>query len=134
MSKFPNESKSIEKCTNGLISKFEGPVQGIDSTLEVINNRQTTITDKLIGENEKFEKVAEEYKMQEMIQKTKLYKKKLEGLKHEMETMTERSSNMNVRAMRLQEAKQTEALKREAKLNQDREREENLIARPAVSK
>ena len=88
----------------------------------------------MIGENEKFEKVAEEYKMQEMIQKTKLYKKKLEGLKHEMETMTEISSNMNVRAMRLQEAKQTEALKREAKLNQDREREENLIARPAVSK
>ena len=132
MSKLPNES--IEKCTKGLINKFEGPVQGIDASLEVINNRQSAITDKLIGENEKFEKVAEEYKMQEMIQKTKLYKKKLEGLKHEMETMTERSSNMNVRAMRLQEAKQTEALKREAKLNQDREREENLIARPAVSK
>ena len=132
MSKFPNES--IEKCTKGLINKFESPVQGIDSTIEVINNRQSAITDKLIGENEKFEKVAEEYKIQEMIQKTKLYKQKLEGLKHEMQTMTERSSNMNVRAMRLQEAKQSEALKREAKRNQDREREESLVARPAVSK
>ena len=132
MSKFPNESKSIEKCTNGLISKFEGPVQGIDSTLEVINNRQTAITDKLIGENEKFEKVAEDYKIEEMIHKTRQYHQKLTNLQREMVTMSDRSVNMKSRALKLQEAKQKEALKRELKRQDDFEREEALVAKPVA--
>ena len=65
-------NKEIKKCTDGLIQKFESPVRGIDVSLEVINNRQTVITDKLTGENEKFQKVAEEYKITDMVQKTKV--------------------------------------------------------------
>jgi len=63
------DKNSIDKCTKGLVDKFNSPVQGIDAALEVVNNRAISIQDKLIGENEKFEKVAEDYKIEEMIQK-----------------------------------------------------------------
>lgn len=123
--------ENIKKCTLGLIEKFESPVKGVDVSLEVINNRQTVITDKLIGENEKFQKVSEEYKISDMIQKTKQYQQKLSGLQKEMVTLSERSANMKTRAMRLQEAKQKEALRREQKRQHAAEREEALVARPA---
>ena len=98
-------------------------VRGVDVSLEVINNRQTVITDKLIGENEKFQKVSEEYKISDMIQKTKQYQQKLSGLQKEMVTLSERSANMKTRAMRLQEAKQN---------NQDAERAKDIL--PAAVK
>ena len=104
-------------------------VKGVDVSLEVINNRQTVITDKLIGENEKFQKVSEEYKISDMIQKTKQYQQKLSGLQKEMVTLSERSANMKTRAMRLQEAKQKEALRREQKRQQAAEREEALVGK-----
>lgn len=100
----------------------------------MINNRQTVICDKLIGENEKFEKVAEEYKLSEMVGKTRQYQEKLQNLQKEMSALSERSASMKARAMKLQEAKHKEALKRELKRQQELEREEALIARPATSK
>ena len=99
--------------------------------MEVINNRQTSIQDKLIGENEKFEKAAEEYKLSDMIQKTRHYHQKLTNLQREMVLLTDRSSVMKLRALKLQEAKQKEALKRELRKQEDMEREEALVARPA---
>jgi len=50
-----------------------------------------------------------------------------------MVTLTDRSSNMKSRALKLQEAKQKEALRRELKRQDDFEREEALVAKP-VSK
>ena len=101
--------------------------------MEVVNNRAISIQDKLIGENEKFEKVAEDYKIEEMIQKTRQYHQKLTNLQKEMVTLTDRSGNMKSRALKLQEAKQKEALRRELKRQDDFEREEALVAKP-VSK
>ena len=100
----------------------------------MINNRQTVLCDKLTGENEKFEKVTEEYKVSAMVSKTRHYQEKLQNLQKEMSTLSERSSSMKARAMKLQDAKQKEALKREQKRQQDLEREEALVARPAASK
>merc|ERR1712156_597608 len=108
-----SDQLSIDLCTKGLVDKIKSPVQGIDAALEVVDNRSVSIQDKLIGENEKFEKVAEEYKMQEMIQKTRQYHSKLTHLQREMVTLSDRSSQMKSRALKLQEAKQKEALKRE---------------------
>jgi len=130
---FKSDPKSIELCTKGLVEKFNSPVQGIDAALEVVNNRSISIQDKLIGENEKFEKVAEEYKMQEMIQKTRQYHQKLTNLQKEMLSLGDRSNQMKSRALKLQEAKQKEALKRELKRQDDFDREEALVAKP-VSK
>lgn len=125
-------SSSIDKCTRGLIEKFESPVQGIDASLEVINNRQTLLQDKLTGENEKFEKVNEEYKINEMIQKTRQYHSKLSNLQREMVVLTDRSASLKTRALKLQESKQKEALKRELKRQEELEKEEALVARPAT--
>ena len=98
-----------------------------------MNNRSISIQDKLIGENEKFEKVAEEYAIQDMVQKTRQYHQKLTNLQKEMVNLSDRSESMKSRALKLQEAKQKEALKRELKRQADFEREEALVAKP-VSK
>ena len=100
--------------------------------MEVINNKQVTLQDKIIGENEKFEKVAEEYKIDEMIQKTRAYQAKLSQLQKEMSSLSDRSTGMKQRAMKLQECKQKEALKRELRKQEELEREEALVARPAA--
>ena len=47
--------------------------------------------------------------------------------------LTERSESLKLRAMKLQEAKQREALKKELKRQKNAEREEELIAKPAPS-
>lgn len=73
--------------------------------------------------------MSEEYKISDMIQKTKQYQQKLSGLQKEMVTLSERSANMKTRAMRLQEAKQKEALRREQKRQQAAEREEALVGK-----
>ena len=46
-----------------------------------------------------------------------------------MVTLSERSADMKTRAMRLQEAKQKEALRREQKRQQAAEREEALVGK-----
>ena len=66
-----------------------------------------------------------------MIQKTRAYQTKLNYLQREMSNLSERSNDMKHRAMKLQESKQKEALKRELKKQEDLEREEALVARPA---
>lgn len=99
--------------------------------MEVINNRQVQIQDKLGGESEKFEKVTHEYKIHEMIQKTRNYQMKLVNLQKEMVSLSERSASMTSRALKLQEAKQKEALKRELKRQEQLEKEEALVAKPA---
>lgn len=98
----------------------------------MINNRQTLLQDKLTGENEKFEKVNEEYKINEMIQKTRQYHSKLSNLQREMVVLTDRSASLKTRALKLQESKQKEALKRELKRQEELEKEEALVARPAT--
>ena len=103
----------------------------MQAALEVINNRQIHIQDKLAGENEKFDKVAEEYKIDDMISRTRAYQNKLNYLQKEMLCLSEKSTSMKIRAMKLQEAKQKEALKRELKKQEEAEREELLVAKPA---
>lgn len=65
-----------------------------------------------------------------MFQKTRHYHQKLANLQREMVVLSERSNTMKLRALKLQEAKQKEALKRELKRQENLEREEALVARP----
>ena len=75
--------------------------------------------------------MAEEYKISGMIKKTRAYQSKLNYLQKEMSNLSERSNDMKYRAMKLQENKQKEALRRELKKQEDLEREEAIVARPA---
>ncbi len=131
---FRPRQEAIDKCTGGLVEKFEGPVRGIEESMKVINNRQSQLVDKLTAENERFETVEEECKLDNMVQKTKLYRDKLASLQKEMVSLSERSAQMRNRAMKLQEAKQAEALKREQRRQNEQEREEALVAKPAFKK
>ena len=99
----------------------------------MINNKQIHLQDKIIGENEKFEKAFEEHQIDDMIQKTRGYHGKLSQLQKEMSLLSERSNGMKQRAMKLQELKQKEALKRELRRQEELEREEAIVAKPVSS-
>ena len=49
-----------------------------------------------------------------------------------MQILTERAAKLRKRAVRLQEEKQRESMDREAKRAKERQREKELIARPAA--
>ena len=64
---------------------------------------------------------------------TRAYHTKLSQLQKEMSSLSDRSTGMKQRAMKLQECKQKEALKRELRKQEEHEREEALVARPAAA-
>ena len=67
-----------------------------------------------------------------MLTLTKIYRNKLVKVKEDMQILTERSAKLRKRAVRLQEEKQRESMDREAKRAKERQREKELIARPAA--
>ena len=85
------------------------------------------------AENEKFTKSANQFRLQDLIDTTQFYHEKLVNLKREMATLSERSASMKQRGLRLQEAKQKEALRRELKRQKDQELEDHLVAKPVSS-
>lgn len=133
-SQYAASSEAVEKCTQGLVEKFENPVRGVNASLELVNNRQALLADRLEVENGKFTQIEKDYNVSDMLQKTRHYQQKLASLQKEMVSLTEKSSSMRSRAMKLQEAKQREALKREHKRQMDMEKEELLVAKPSSTK
>ena len=101
--------------------------------LEQVCVKQIDLEDKVASENEKFVRIEESLHLSYMIEKTTAYKMKLESLQREMKTLSQRSKQMKVRAVKLQEAKQKEALKREYERQRLLEKEEMLTAKPATS-
>ena len=128
-----NEEKTwLEKGAEGLCTSFQEPINKT-KVLEQVCVKQIDLEDKVASENEKFVRIEESLHLSYMIEKTTAYKMKLESLQREMKTLSQRSKQMKVRAVKLQEAKQKEALKREYERQRLLEKEEMLTAKPATS-
>lgn len=125
------KKESIDQCTRGLLDQFQPQADKIREKLTSLTEKQLDLSDKVSAQGEKFEKTEQEFNLKDMLKKTRAYHGKLSDLKREMGELSERSSQMKVRALKLQEAKQKEALKRENKRQRELEREEMLVAKPA---
>ena len=122
----------IDKGAKGLVGSFIAPLKKTE-ILQQVSEKQIKLTDKVASENEKFLRIEEGVHLSEMIEKTNAYKVKLELLQRDMNDMTQRSKQMKIRAHKLQESKQKEALKREYLRQKEIEKEDLLTAKPANS-
>ena len=122
----------IDKGAKGLVGSFIAPLKKTE-ILQQVSEKQIELTDKVASENEKFLRIEEGVHLSEMIEKTNAYKVKLELLQRDMNDMTQRSKQMKIRAHKLQESKQKEALKREYLRQKEIEKEDLLTAKPANS-
>ena len=122
----------IEKGADGLCASFQTPIKK-SKVLQEVSEKQIDLADKVASENEKFVRIEEGLHLSQMIEKTAAYKHKLETLQREMKELTQRSKQMKIRAQKLQEAKQKEAMKREYQRQKEVEKEELLTAKPAKS-
>ena len=127
-----DEKAWIEKGADGLCASFQVPLKK-NKALQQVCEKQIDLADKVASENEKFVRIEEGLHLSQMIEKTASYKFKLESLQREMKELTQRSKQMKIRAYKLQEAKQKEALKREYQRQKEIEKEEMLTAKPAKS-
>ncbi len=125
-------ARAVSQCTSGLMVKLGPTISHMDAKMKAVNERQAELAERLEAENEKFAKSEEQFPLNEMIGRTRAYHEKMVSLKKEMASLGERAGTMKARAMRLQEAKQKEALKREQKRQKEAEREEQLVAKPAA--
>jgi len=122
----------IGKGAEGLVGSFQVPLKKTE-ILQQVSEKQIDLADKVASENEKFVRIEEGLHLTEMVEKTIAYKIKLESLQRDMKEMTQRSKQMKIRAYKLQESKQKEALKREYQRQREIEKEDMLTARPANS-
>ena len=91
--------------------------------------KQTELCDRISLENEKLSGAQASVRLDEMTSQTQAYLDKLKSLKSEMSRLSERSTQMKERALRLQEAKQRQALEREQERQTQLEKEELLVAK-----
>lgn len=126
-----NEEQSwLEKGAEGVVGSFKVPFKKT-LILQQVSDKQIELADKVASENEKFVRIEEGLRLSEIVENTAAYKLKLEHIQRDMKEMTARSKQMKVRAYKLQEAKQKEALKREYQRQKEIEKEELITARPA---
>ena len=127
--KVESPSDPIQECTRGLLEQFVPQADKVREKLTSLTEKQLDLSDKVAAQGEKFDKTEQEYDLDQMLKKTRAYHGKLIDLRREMGELSQRSGQMKVRALRLQEAKQKEALKRENMRQKELEREEMLVAR-----
>ena len=126
-----NQEKDwLEKGAEGVVGSFKVPFEKT-LILQQVSEKQIDLADKVASENEKFVRIEEGLHLSQMVEKTAAYKLKLEYIQREMKEMTVRSKQMKIRAYKLQETKQKEALKREYQRQKEIEKEELITARPA---
>lgn len=117
--------------SQGLVNHYGATFLCVANSLEKLNTRQEILTVATQEESEKLNGARAESGLEHMAAVTAEQRNRLVRLKEEMAGLGERSTRLRLRATRLQEAKQEEAMQREVRRDGDRRREEELIAKPA---
>jgi len=125
-------SAAVNLCSQSVLNHYGVTFGCLGVTLDKLNTRQEILTVAVQKEGERINEGRAKYGVDHMLTLTNIYKNKLVKLKEDMQVLTERSAKLRKRAARLQEEKQKEAMDREAKRDKARQREKELIARPAT--
>ena len=105
----------------------------LGSSLDKLNSKQEVLAVRVHQEVETLTEELAKHKVEQMISVTNIYRNKLVKIKEDMQSLTERSGRLRVRAARLQDEKQRESMERENRREKERLREKELIAKPAQS-
>jgi len=133
-----NRSIHVEMAAHGLLESLQGTEENsslvrIQSSLADLCDKQTELADSISFDNDKLcraQQSGTQPPLSKMLERTQVYHTKLTSLKREMSAIAEQSHQMKLRAFKLQESKQREALKRELERQREAEKEALLVAQP----
>ncbi|XP_063237695.1 biogenesis of lysosome-related organelles complex 1 subunit 6-like [Bacillus rossius redtenbacheri] len=125
--------EAAEKLAAGLLALYQPKLLETKQKLLELTTKQRGLIDEMQEENRKLSEAHCAEAIQEMFNKIKLYQAKLAGIKKEMAYISDKSSKMKKRALKLQQAKQREDLQRKHQRERRLLREQELIAKPSAS-
>ena len=125
-------SPAVSLCSQSVVNHYGVTFGCLGASLEKLNTRQEILTVAVQKEGERLNEGRAKYGVEHMLTLTSIYRNKLVKVKEDMQMLTERSSKLRKRAIRLQEEKQSESMNRETKRAKERQREKELIAKPAA--
>ncbi|KAG8234609.1 hypothetical protein J437_LFUL017722 [Ladona fulva] len=126
--------ETVSQLSEGLMSQYSTDLARVKTQIDELIKGQSSLIEKLESENARFAITQETYDLQETFTKVKHYHTKLESIKKEMAQIHERTAKVKKRAMKLQHNCQKEALMREQRKEEQLQREQQLIAKPGVSR
>ena len=128
-----SERPGVSECSEAVVDHYGVTFTCLGSSLDKLNSKQEILAVRVHQEGEKLSEELAKHKVEQMISITNIYRNKLVKIKEDMESLTERSARLRVRAARLQDEKQRESMERENRREKERLREKELIAKPANS-
>ena len=128
-----SERPGVSECSEAVLDHYGVTFTCLGSSLDKLNSKQEILAVRVHQEGEKLAEEQAKHKVDQMVSITNIYRAKLVKIKEDMQSLTERSGRLRVRAARLQDEKQRESMERENRREKDRLRERELIARPANS-
>ena len=131
-SSLPNSNHAISMCSEGVVNHYGVTFGCLGASLEKLNTKQEILTVAVQKEGERLNEGRAKYGVEHMLTLTSIYRNKLVKVKEDMQILTERSARLRKQASKLQEEKQRESMDREAKRAKERQREKELIAKPAA--
>ncbi|XP_042870114.1 biogenesis of lysosome-related organelles complex 1 subunit 6-like [Penaeus japonicus] len=114
-----------------VICAHQNKLKPIEAKLKELLQHQQVLAEGLHGENDRFKEVEATFNLPALFAEVSVYCQKLTRLKAEMNSITERTTRLKRRAMRLQQQQQQKALNQEQARAEQAEREKHLIAKPA---
>ncbi|CAH1790255.1 unnamed protein product [Owenia fusiformis] len=124
--------KSVEEnLTDGLLAHFLPECDKAKSTISELTENQRILIETILQENSKFSECHTISDLAKIMTQSKVYRAKLLHIKKEMVQLTEKSSKLKHKAIKIQQDKQKEALQKEQQKEKDLERERHLVAKTA---
>ena len=128
-----SDKPGVVECSEALVDHYGVTFTCLGSSMDKLNSKQEVLAVRVHQEVETLTEELAKHKVDQMMSITNIYRNKLVKIKEEMQSLTDRSGRLRVRAARLQAEKQRESMERENRRERDRLRERELIARPASS-
>lgn len=113
-----------------LICGHQESLHHVETKLKELLQHQEVLSEGVQSENERFKIAETTFQLPTVFQEISTYNQKLIQLKGEMASVTERTSRLKKRAIRLQQQQQQKALNQEQERARQAEREKLLIAQP----
>ena len=128
-----SDKPGVVECSEAVVDHYGVTFTCLGSSLDKLNSKQEVLAVRVHQEVETLTEELAKHKVEQMISVTNIYRNKLVKIKEDMQSLTERSGRLRVRAARLQDEKQRESMERENRREAERLREKELIAKPASS-
>ena len=128
-----SDKPGVVECSEALVDHYGVTFTCLGSSLDKLNSKQEVLAVRVHQEVETLTEELAKHKVDQMMSITNIYRNKLVKIKEEMQSLTDRSGRLRVRAARLQAEKQRESMERENRREKERLREKELIAKPAHS-